>query len=142
VTADLFKRLGFNVEYAALDWGTVVARRAQKKPPGQGGWNAYVTAVSGADCLDATNRWLRSDGSQAVSGWPKSDAVERNITAWYDAATLDEEAAAIRQLNKASLDYVVYAPLGWYLRQFGWRKNLSGVTQGPMPFFWGVSKTA
>jgi peptide/nickel transport system substrate-binding protein len=37
VTADLLKRLGMNVDFAAIDWGTVVARRAQKSPPGQGG---------------------------------------------------------------------------------------------------------
>jgi peptide/nickel transport system substrate-binding protein len=36
---------------------------------------------------------------------------------------------------------VVYAPLGWYLRYFAWRRSLTGVTQGPLPFFWGVSKT-
>jgi peptide/nickel transport system substrate-binding protein len=36
---------------------------------------------------------------------------------------------------------VIYAALGWYLRHYAWRKALTGVTQGPMPFFWGVSKT-
>src|SRR6201987_3554890 len=38
VTADLLKRLGMNVAFAAIDWGTVGARRAGKTPPGQGGW--------------------------------------------------------------------------------------------------------
>src|SRR6201987_3720609 len=38
VTADLLKRLGMNVDFAAIDWGTVGARRAGKTPPGQGGW--------------------------------------------------------------------------------------------------------
>jgi peptide/nickel transport system substrate-binding protein len=46
-----------------------------------------------------------------------------------------------RRLNKAALDEVLCAPLGWYLRHFAWRKDLAGVTQGPLPFFWGVSKT-
>ena len=36
VTADLLKRLGMNVDFAAIDWGTVGARRAVKTPPGQG----------------------------------------------------------------------------------------------------------
>jgi peptide/nickel transport system substrate-binding protein len=141
VTADLLKRLGVNVDYAALDWGTVVARRAQKKPPGQGGWHMYVTNVSGVDCIDPTNRWLRADGSVATSGWPKGEAVEAEVAAWYDATTFDQEKAAVVRLNKAALDHVVYAPLGWYLREFGWRRSLTGVTQGPLPFFWGVSKT-
>jgi peptide/nickel transport system substrate-binding protein len=34
---DLLQRLGMNLVFAALDWGTVVARRGQKAPPCQGG---------------------------------------------------------------------------------------------------------
>src|SRR5262249_48221616 len=41
----------------------------------------------------------------------------------------------------AGLDNVVYVPLGMYLRYFAWRKNVSGIAQGPLPFFWGVDKT-
>ena len=48
----------------------------------------------------------------------------------------------MRRLNKAAFDQVIYAPLGVYLRHFAWRKNLTGVAQGPLPLFWGVSKTA
>jgi len=33
ITADLLKRLGMNVDFAAIDWGTVGARRAQKHRP-------------------------------------------------------------------------------------------------------------
>ncbi len=36
VTADLLKRIGMNVQYHALDWGTVGQRRAKKDPPAQG----------------------------------------------------------------------------------------------------------
>ena len=37
VTADLLGRIGINVDYQALDWGTVGARRAKKDPVSQGG---------------------------------------------------------------------------------------------------------
>ena len=36
VTADLLKQIGMNVQYQALDWGTVGQRRASKEPAGQG----------------------------------------------------------------------------------------------------------
>ena len=36
VTADLLKRIGMNVDFVAIDWGTVGSRRAQKTPPGPG----------------------------------------------------------------------------------------------------------
>ena len=48
----------------------------------------------------------------------------------------------MRRLNKAALDHVVYAPVGFFLMYQAWRKNVSGIVKGPLPFFWGVSKTA
>jgi peptide/nickel transport system substrate-binding protein len=141
VTVDLLKRLGVNVDFAAVDWGTVVARRAQKNPPGQGGWHVYHTSLYGVDCVGPTHAFIRTAGTTAVNGWANNPAVEAEIAAWFDATTLDAEQAAARRLNNAAVDQVVYAPLGWYLRHFAWRKNLAGVTQGPLPFFWGVSKT-
>jgi peptide/nickel transport system substrate-binding protein len=142
VTADLLTRLGMKVDYAAVDWGTMVARRAQKSPPGQGGWQMYVTGVYGVECLDPTNKWIRANGDKAMFGWPNSARVESEITAWYDAKTLDEEKSIARRLNKVALEDVVCAPLGLLLRHQAWRKNISGVVQGPLPFFWDVSKTA
>jgi peptide/nickel transport system substrate-binding protein len=130
-----------NVDYVAVDWGTVVARRAQKTAPGQGGWQMFVTATGGADGIDPVSPWIRANGEKASSGWPNIPQVETEVAAWYDANTLDEEKTIARRLNKAALDQVVYAPLGWYLRHTAWRKNVSGVAQAPLPFFWGVSKT-
>jgi peptide/nickel transport system substrate-binding protein len=141
VTADLLTRLGVKVDYAALDWGTVVARRAQKSPPGHGGWHIFHTSFYGVDCVDPTNKLLRANGDKAFFGWPNIPDVEAEIAAWYDAKTLDEEKLIARRLNKAALENVVYAPLGMYLRYFAWRKNVGGIAQGPLPFFWGVSKT-
>src|SRR6202023_3096521 len=43
VAADLLKKLGLNVEVAASDWGTLVTRRASKKPIDEGGWNLFAT---------------------------------------------------------------------------------------------------
>ncbi len=74
-------------------------------------------------------------------GWPTIPQVEAEIEAWYDAKTLDEEKAIARRLNKAALDNVVYAPLGWYMRHFAWRTNVTGIVKGPLPFFWGGSKS-
>ena len=141
VTVDLLKRLDLNVDFAAVDWGTVVARRAQKKPPSQGGWHMFHTSIYGIDAAAPTSPFVHADGSSAVNGWANSPAVEGAIAAWLDATTDDGEKAAAARLNKAFLDHVVYAPLGWYLRYYAWRRSLTGITQGPLPFFWGVSKT-
>ena len=141
VTADVLKHLGVNVDYVAVDWGTLVARRAQKAAPGQGGWQMFVTNTTGTDSINPSISWMRANGEKASFGWPNIPQVETEIAAWYDANTLEEEKTIVRPLNKVALDHVVYAPLGWYLRYTAWRKNVSGVVQAPLPFFWGVSKT-
>jgi hypothetical protein len=56
--------------------------------------------------------------------------------------SLDEEKAAMRRLNRAAFEDVVYAPTGFFLEYQAWRRNVSGIVKGPLPFFWGVSKTA
>ena len=142
VTADLLKHLGMNVDYVATDWGTVVARRTQKSPPGQGGWSMFHTSFNGAACIDPTQLGVRANGNDAFFGWPDSPQVEAEVAAWYDANKFDDEKAAVRRLNKAALDFVVYAPVGFHLLHQVWRKNVTGIVQGPLPFFWGVSKAA
>jgi peptide/nickel transport system substrate-binding protein len=140
VTVDL-TRLGMKVDFVAVDWGTAVARRAQRSPPGQGGWHMCISGFAGADCIDPINRLIRAGGEVINNGWANSPAVETEVAAWYDATTLDAEKAAARRLNKAALDYVVYAPLGWYPMHQAWCKNVTGIVPGPLPFFWNVSKT-
>jgi peptide/nickel transport system substrate-binding protein len=141
VTADLLKRLGMNIDFAAIDWGTVGARRAQKTPPGQGGWHMFHTWHAGADCISpAACNAVRANGDKAWFGWPNSPEVEAGVTAWFDAKDLGEEKAAIASLNKTALDFVVFAPTGFFLGYQAWRKNVTGVVKGPLPFFWSVAK--
>ena len=142
VTADLLKRLGMKVDFVATDWGTVVARRAQRSPPGQGGWQVFHTATAGSDCcVPVTYAHLRASGNDAWFGWPKDPRVEAEIAAWFEAKTPDEEKAAARRINKAALDHVVFAPFGFWLSHQAWRRNVTGIVKGPLPFFWGVGKT-
>jgi peptide/nickel transport system substrate-binding protein len=143
ITADQLNQLGVNVDFVAADWGTVVARRAVKSPPGQGGWNMFHTTMSGTDSTNpATYKEIRANGDAAWFGWPNIPAVEAEVDAWFAATSLDEEKGAARRLNKAALDNVVFVPLGVFYQYQAWRKNVSGIMKGPLPFFWGVSKTA
>ncbi len=142
VTADLLKRMGMNVDFVATDWGTVGQRRAMKNPPGQGGWGMFHTWHAGADCINpASYNAVRANGDGAWFGWPNIPAVEQEVTAWFDAPNLDAEKAAIGRLNRAAIENVVYAPTGFFLGYTAWRRNVSGIQKGPIPFFWGVAKS-
>ncbi|WP_428533051.1 ABC transporter substrate-binding protein [Rhodopila sp.] len=141
VTADLLKRVGMNVDYQALDWGTVGQRRAKKDPPSQGGWNIFHTWHAGADCVNpAPYIALDCSGDTAWFGWPKSDLVQSKIAAWYAAPDLAAEKTAIADLNKAAMDFAVYVPTGFFKGYQAWRTNISGVVKAPFPVFWDVTK--
>jgi peptide/nickel transport system substrate-binding protein len=142
VTADLLKRLDMKVDFAAVDFGTLIARRAQKSPPRQGGWHMFITGYMGVDFADPSSRSLRANGDEPSNGWANNPQIEAEIAAWYDATSLDEEKTIVRRLNRLAVDYVVYAPLGVLMRHYAWRKSVSGIVQAPLPLFWGVSKSA
>jgi peptide/nickel transport system substrate-binding protein len=142
ITVDLLGRLGVNVDFVATDWGTVVGRRAQKSPPGQGGWNMFHTVHPGVDCIDpATYQALRANGDDAWFGWPSSPELEAAIAEWMAAKGDEEELTAARRVNKIAFGFALFGPTGFFLRYSAWRKNVTGVVQSPIPFPWNVTKT-
>ena len=141
VAADALAKAGFNVDYQALDWGTVGARRTKRDAPDKGGWNIFLTWHAGADCINpAPYTALDASGSTAWFGWPKSDAVQDGIAAWYDAPDLAAEKTAMARINQASFDNVTYVPTGFFLGYQAWRKSLSGVVKASFPVCWGGRK--
>ena len=141
VTADLLGKIGMKVDYQALDWGTVGARRAKKDAPSAGGWNIFHTWHAGADCINpAPYTALDAGGDKAWFGWPSSDKVQAGIAAWYDAPDAAAEKSAMVDINKASMENVTYIPTGFFLQYTAWRKNVSGIVKSPFPIFWGVQK--
>ena len=141
ITADVLKRLGMTVDFVATDWGTVGQRRASKNEPGKGGWGMFHTWHAGADAATlAGNVGVRANGDKAWFGWPNVPAVEKGVDAWFDASTLEAEKKSFEDINKAAMEEVVYIPTGFFYSYQAWRKNLSGITSGPLPWFTGVKK--
>lgn len=90
----------------------------------------------GDDCVSpASYIALRANGDRAWFGWPDVPVVEAEIASWFDAQTLDEQRTVVGRLNRTALDNVVFAPTGFFLAYQAWRKNVLGVTKGPLPFF-------
>ena len=73
---DLLRKAGFNVDMQSMDWQTVVARRAKKEPPSQGGWNIFLTSWVSADILNPIGTgFLNASCDKAMFGWPCDDAA-------------------------------------------------------------------
>jgi peptide/nickel transport system substrate-binding protein len=143
VLTDELRKLGLNVEYVASDWGTVVTRRASKKPPAEGGWNVFETGWVGADTLDPSdNVMLRANGEGAWFGWPKDDQLEALRTQWLKADDFEERQEIAAKIQERAFEIVPYVPTGQFVNKTAYRKNIKGIVQSPALFLmWNVEKT-
>jgi len=142
VVADLLKKLGLNVDLQAMDWGTLVTRRASKEPLDKGGWNIFATGWVGADMLDPVlNLPLKTNGDGAWFGWPKDDRLEALRTQWIKAATLDERKKLAAAIQERAFEVVPFLPTGQWKVQTVYRKSVKGVIQAPPYLMWNVEKT-
>jgi peptide/nickel transport system substrate-binding protein len=142
VVTDLMKKLGLTVELQAMDWGTLVTRRASMEPIDKGGWNIFPTGWVGADLLDpAVNPTLRTNGKKGHFGWPSDDKIEALRNEWLKAATLDERKKLAAAIQERAFEVVPYIPTGQWKPVTAYHKNLKGVIQAPAFLMWNVEKT-
>jgi peptide/nickel transport system substrate-binding protein len=141
VAADLLKKLGLNVEVTASDWGTLVTRRASKKPIEEGGWNLFATGWVGADTLDPSlNVMLRANGEAAWFGWPTDDKLEGLRTEWLRASDSETRQEIASKIQERAFEVAPYIPTGMWAPKTAYRKNVQGVITGPAFFQWNVEK--
>jgi peptide/nickel transport system substrate-binding protein len=142
VTADLFKKIGMNVDYQAIDWTSVVQRRAKMGPPSEGGWNVYSIYDNGTNEVNpAAHLLLRGNGKKATFGWPTSPKLEALRDQWFQAPNLEAQKKIAVQMQLQAFEDVPYIPLGQAVPQTGYRSNLTGVLDG-QPVFWNVRRQA
>jgi len=138
---ELLKKLGLNVELASSDWGSLVTRRASKKPVDEGGWSIFTSYWGGADVLDpSVNPGLRGNGAAAPwFGWMTDSRIEELRTEWLKAsgAWARKELAAI--IQERAFEVVPYIPTGQWHPMTGYRNNLKGIITGPALFMWNVA---
>jgi peptide/nickel transport system substrate-binding protein len=141
VLTDVMRKIGINVEAQAMDWATVLQRRASRNPVDQGGWNMFVTWWEGADLVDPVVQFaLRGTGDTGWVGWSRDDEMEvlaKQFAETSDAAEKKRIADAV-QARQAQLNFQVY--LGQFFVATGYRDNVSGILNAP-PFFWNIRKT-
>jgi peptide/nickel transport system substrate-binding protein len=140
VALDVLKKLGMEVDYQMMDWGTLVQRRASKEPPEKGGWNLFITGWSGLDMTTPiTNQTLRANGAKAWFGWPNLPDVQGLIDAWVDAPDLAVQKRIAADLQRVALDQVPYFPTGQYFARTASRADLTGMLLGQF-VFWNVRR--
>jgi peptide/nickel transport system substrate-binding protein len=141
VVSDVFHRLGFNIEDAVSDWGTVVQRRASKEPLDKGGWSVFCTTFSWFEFADpAVNIGLRGNGQGAYFGWPTAPRLEELRESWFDAPDAAARTAITEQMQQVAMAELPFIPLGAAFATTAYNKALSDRVVA-LPLFWNVKRS-
>lgn len=143
VAAQFMRQAGFKVDLQAMDWQTLVSRRAKKEAPAAGGWNMFCTAWVAPDIWSPINN-AALDARGEKSGWfgwpnaPKLEALRAQFMRETDMAKKKKLAEAIQA---AAFEAATHAPLGEYVQPVATRNNVSGlITTGLANVYWNIKK--
>jgi peptide/nickel transport system substrate-binding protein len=136
IAADMMQRVGMDVEYVGVDFGTVLTRRNRQTPVAEGGWSAFVANWQGIDWLNpAGHIGLRGDGG--YPGWYRSEPMEALRSQWLLAGELAEQQRICRDIQALALQEVPYYPVGQYKQPTAYRDTLTGMMSGTA-VFWNI----
>jgi peptide/nickel transport system substrate-binding protein len=140
VIVDTMQRMGINVDAQAMDWATVLQRRASKNPIEDGGWNMFVTWWEGADLLNPVVQFaLAANGDGAWVGWADDPQIEAMRTEFAEASGEAAQIAIAERIQARFFEQNFHAVLGQFFVPTGFRDNVSGILEAP-PFFWNIQK--
>ncbi|MBS7812650.1 ABC transporter substrate-binding protein [Roseococcus sp. XZZS9] len=141
VAADLLRRVGFNIDFPAMDWGTQIQRRTNRGPVEQGGWSVFCTTWEGLDVsVPGSHQPLRGNGAQAWSGWPTMPRLEALREQWFDAADQASAKRIAEEIQRVAWEEVPFIPLGLVRPPQAWRRSITGIVRGGPALFWGVRR--
>jgi peptide/nickel transport system substrate-binding protein len=142
ITAQALRKIGMKVDLVAMDWASVVARRAKMEPPEQGGWHILHTFWVNADLLNPLNNAGISGKGRAGAwfGWSEDAEIEKLRVDFSRATDAAQQKAIVDAITKRAFDKVMYVPTGQFQWPYAYRSNLVGILDGPAPVFWNVEK--
>jgi peptide/nickel transport system substrate-binding protein len=118
----------------------MVARRAKKEPPGQGGWNIFHTWSTSFDTMTpVTSSVLTGGGDKAWFGWPTSEPMEKLRAEFAREADPAKRKAIAEKVQVLAYDEVLYVPWGQFVIPGAYRKNVHGVLQFGATLLWNIS---
>jgi peptide/nickel transport system substrate-binding protein len=139
VTVEVLRSMGANADLQAMDWSTMVARRAKKEPPAQGGWNIFHTWSTSFDTMTpAVSSVLGAAGEKSWFGWPTSEAMEKLRAEFSREPNEAKRKAIAEQVQRLAYDEVPYVPWGQFVVPGAFRKNVQGVLQFGATLLWNI----
>jgi peptide/nickel transport system substrate-binding protein len=142
VTGQNLRKAGLKVDMQAMDWATLVSRRAVRKPASEGGWHIFQTWFNGPDFLNPLEHMAVGAACEdAWFGWPCDQKIEELRTAFAREPDLEKQKEIARKIQERAFEVVTYVPLGTVYQPVAYRSDhLEGMVKSPIPLFWNVIK--
>ncbi|MBU8539309.1 ABC transporter substrate-binding protein [Falsiroseomonas tokyonensis] len=117
VLAQQMQSVGFRTDVQATDFASMAGRRANRRPPSEGGWHIGLTFWNGLGASDPVgNVPMQASCDRAWPGWPCDAAHQALIDAFPYAANAAERKRILDELQESAYRLVPYVPYGqWYL---------------------------
>lgn len=136
VMADLMKRAGFNVDLQAMDWGTVLARRAKKE-----GWNLFGVHAFGFDLgSPITHFYIANNCNQDYAGWSCDERLTPLLKAFPRAADEAERKQLADRIQTIAFENAPALMWGQLAQPAAYRNALTKMIPSAIPVFWEVEK--
>jgi len=134
------EKAGFKVDMQAMDWQTLVARRAKKDPPNAGGWNAFLTSWVAADITNPIfTGFLNSACDKAMFGWPCDPEMEKLRDQFARETDPAKQKAIAEAVQVRATQWSSHLFLGQWYQPIAARANLAGILTTPVPVFWNIA---
>lgn len=141
VANELLKSIGFKTDMQAMDWATVVSRRASKEEVGKGGWSIFISGPGGLDMMEPVSHLgLRSNCEKAWFGWPCDAEVEKMRAAFADLSDKEQRKMLAQKIQARAAETVPYVPIGVQYQIRAHRANLTGLLTPPAPVYWNITR--
>jgi len=134
---------GLNVDAQAMDWGSVVFRRASKELPAKGGWDIFVTTSGGVGGSDPVlHTWIGAACAKGLFGWPCDARIEELRNSYAFAQTDAERKQIARDLQTRAIEQVVYIPFGQWTQPLAYRADrIDGIVPNVgLTVLWNIVK--
>jgi peptide/nickel transport system substrate-binding protein len=142
VGSDLLAKLGMNVDFQGMDWGTMIQRRNNKDTIDKGGWSVFCTGWEGLNLVDPGAHYpIAGTGEKGWFGWFSSPKMEELRDAWFDAPDLATQKKVAEQIQLDVWEEAPYYPLGQWLQPIARRTTIDGIVKAPFPLFWNATKS-
>ena len=141
---EALKKIGLNVQESNSDFGTFMTRRNNKAKPAEGGWNLFITSVSGAGLYTPLSSSIADTtcGGGNFAGWACDQQAADLRDAYIHEADPAKQREILTRFSQRLWEVMPAIILGQRANLYGLRKNITGFLHSPslVTPFWNIEK--